>query len=219
MPWARSCVYLYLYTRHTLSSSLPLTLILFSPTEYPQSIHRVSTEYPQSIHRVSTEYPQSIHRVSTEYPQSIHRVSTDYPQSIHRVSTEWRWPLSGVHSIMMVKSSQPGEGGRCTPSLFHSIYHHEQSFGVRSNWEGRYSTPISPIFLSIEQRRGHCDACLVVLESSQNYQEGPLCTWAKRRWKGVWERGSVYFVTTGLQRHSVQAKVLKYLYITHPQRK
>ncbi len=30
---------------------------------------------------------------------------------VHRVPTEWQWPLSGVHSIMMVKSAQPGEGG------------------------------------------------------------------------------------------------------------
>jgi hypothetical protein len=25
--------------------------------------------------------------------------------------TEWQWPLSGVYSIMMVKSAQPDEGG------------------------------------------------------------------------------------------------------------
>ncbi len=30
----------------------------------------------------------------------------------------------------MVKSAQPGEGGGCTPSPFHSIYHHEQNGGV-----------------------------------------------------------------------------------------
>jgi hypothetical protein len=29
----------------------------------------------------------------------------------HRVHTEWQWALSGVHSIMMVKSAQPGGGG------------------------------------------------------------------------------------------------------------
>jgi hypothetical protein len=29
---------------------------------------------------------------------------------------------SGVHPIMMVKSAQPGAGGWCTPSPFHSIY-------------------------------------------------------------------------------------------------
>ncbi len=27
------------------------------------------------------------------------------------VYTEWQWPLSGVHSIMMEKFAQPGEGG------------------------------------------------------------------------------------------------------------
>jgi hypothetical protein len=50
-----------------------------------------------------------------------------------RVHTEWQWPLSGVHPIMMVKSAQPGGGGGCTPTPFHSIYHHVQSCGVRSN--------------------------------------------------------------------------------------
>jgi hypothetical protein len=31
-------------------------------------------------------------------------------------------PLTGIHSIIMVISAQPGEGGGCTPSPFHSIY-------------------------------------------------------------------------------------------------
>jgi hypothetical protein len=46
----------------------------------------------------------------------------------------------------MVKSAQPGEGGGCTPFIFHSIYHHEQScvVPVCSSWEGRYTPPISP---------------------------------------------------------------------------
>ncbi len=44
-------------------------------------------------------------------------------------------------------SAQSGESGGCTPSPFHSIYHHEKSCGVRFSWEGRYtlyfsSTPI-----------------------------------------------------------------------------
>ncbi len=39
--------------------------------------------------------------------------------------------VSGVHSIMMVKAAQPGEGGECPPSPFHSIYHHKQTCGVR----------------------------------------------------------------------------------------
>jgi hypothetical protein len=52
----------------------------------------------------------------------------------HRVHTEWQWPLSGVHTtIMRIKSAQPGVVGGCTPSPFHSIYHHEQSCGVRSS--------------------------------------------------------------------------------------
>ncbi len=58
--------------------------------------------------------------------------------------TEWQWLLSGVHSIMMVKSSQPGEGGGCMPTPFHSVYHHKQSCGVRSNWEGRCTPPPPP---------------------------------------------------------------------------
>ncbi len=37
----------------------------------------------------------------------------------HRVQTEWQRPLSGVHSIMIEKWAQAGEGGECTPSPFH----------------------------------------------------------------------------------------------------
>ncbi len=36
----------------------------------------------------------------------------------HSVHSEWQWPLSGVYSIMMVKSAQPGEGGDARPSPF-----------------------------------------------------------------------------------------------------
>ncbi len=45
--------------------------------------------------------------------------------SDHRVHTEWQLPLSGVHSIMMVKSAHPDEGGGCTPFPFYCIYHHQ----------------------------------------------------------------------------------------------
>jgi hypothetical protein len=45
----------------------------------------------------------------------------------HRVHTERQLPLSGVHSIMMKKSTLAGEGGGCTPTCFHYIYHHVQS--------------------------------------------------------------------------------------------
>ncbi len=44
---------------------------------------------------------------------------------------------------MMEKLSQAGQGGGSTPTHFYYIYHHIQSCGVRSNWEGRYILPIS----------------------------------------------------------------------------
>jgi hypothetical protein len=42
------------------------------------------------------------------------------PQSIQigNAHTEWQWPLSGVHSIMMVKPDRPGKGGGERPSPF-----------------------------------------------------------------------------------------------------
>ncbi len=49
----------------------------------------------------------------------------------HRVHTEWQFPISGVNSIMMKKSALAGEGGGCTPTPFHSSYHHVQSCSVR----------------------------------------------------------------------------------------
>ena len=36
------------------------------------------------------------------------------PQSTHK----WKWPISGVHSIMMGKSALAGEGGGPRPSTF-----------------------------------------------------------------------------------------------------
>jgi hypothetical protein len=43
---------------------------------------------------------------------------------------------------MMVKLAQAGEGGGCTPTPFHFIYHLVQSCGVRSSREGRYTRPL-----------------------------------------------------------------------------
>ncbi len=60
----------------------------------------------------------------------------------HRVHTEWQLSLYGVHSIMIKKSAQPGEGEWCSPTPFHYIYQQVQSFGVLSSWEGRYTLPI-----------------------------------------------------------------------------
>jgi hypothetical protein len=41
-----------------------------------------------------------------------------------RVQMDWQLQFSGVYSIMMVNSAQSGEDWGCTPSPFHSIYHH-----------------------------------------------------------------------------------------------
>ncbi len=46
-----------------------------------------------------------------------------WPGNNHRVYTEWQRPLSGVHSITMEKLAQAGEGGVCTPTPSHYIYH------------------------------------------------------------------------------------------------
>jgi hypothetical protein len=96
------------------------------------------------------------------FPQSKHiqicTVTLPPPASprsfsfFHRVHTEWQWPISKVHSIMM--ENQPwlvrvGGGGGCTPTTFHSIYHHVQRCSVISSWEGRYSPPISSLPLYV----------------------------------------------------------------------
>jgi hypothetical protein len=71
----------------------------------------------------------------------------------------------------MVKSAQPGEGGGCTPFIFHSIYHHEQScvVPVCSSWEGRYTPAISPPPFS------------------------PLCCWPSLR--GYWHMTVWYWIS------------------------
>jgi hypothetical protein len=38
-----------------------------------------------------------------------------------RENIDWRWPLTCVHSIMMVFSSQLAEGGGTRPDPFHAI--------------------------------------------------------------------------------------------------
>ncbi len=58
-------------------------------------------------------------------------------------TTEWQRPLSGVHSIMMVKLSQPGErvGVHVHPLSLHLPSSTKQSCGVHSIWEGKYTSP------------------------------------------------------------------------------
>jgi hypothetical protein len=47
--------------------------------------------------------------------------------------TELQPLLSGVHSVMRVKFALAGEGGGCTPTPSHNIYHHQESCSVRSS--------------------------------------------------------------------------------------
>ncbi len=62
-----------------------------------------------------------------------------------RVQIDWLWPLSGVHSIMMVNSAHPGVGGGARPPPFHSVVLYSSYFsstqveGIPSMDEG---TPI-----------------------------------------------------------------------------
>ncbi len=85
------------------------------------------------------------------YRQSLFGSMEPFPNWVghaHRVHTEWQCPLSGVHSIMMVKSACLVRVGGAHPPLFTFLsHHHEQSCGVRYSWEGRY-TPHSPYFFS-----------------------------------------------------------------------
>jgi|688.fasta_scaffold95572_3 hypothetical protein len=77
---------------------------------------------------------------SLNTPSYKHCYSRTAPLN-HRVHTEWQRPISGVHSIMMEKWALAGEGGGCTPTPFHSIYHHVQSCSVHRKKAFRYSRP------------------------------------------------------------------------------
>jgi hypothetical protein len=57
--------------------------------------------------------------------------STDW--QTHREHRVWQRQLSGVHSIMMEKLAQAGEGGGRTPIRFYYNYYHEQKCGVSSS--------------------------------------------------------------------------------------
>jgi hypothetical protein len=49
-----------------------------------------------------------------------------------RVQIDWQCMATfRIHSIMMVNSTQPGEGGGCTPSPFHSIYYRAKLRGQK----------------------------------------------------------------------------------------
>jgi hypothetical protein len=54
--------------------------------------------------------------------------------------TEWQRLLSGVHSIMMEKLAQAGEGGD-TPTPFHYIYHHGPKLLCTLQLRGQLHSP------------------------------------------------------------------------------
>jgi hypothetical protein len=60
--------------------------------------------------------------------------------------TEWKRPLSSVHSILMEKSAQAGQGGGCTPTPLSPYLPLRTKFcSIRPSWEGRYR--YTPLFL------------------------------------------------------------------------
>ncbi len=55
------------------------------------------------------------------------------------VQIDWQWPLFDVHSIMMVNSAQPGEGGG-VHFLALSLYLPSRAKLCCTSWEGRADT-------------------------------------------------------------------------------
>ncbi len=91
-----------------------------------------------------------VHIVQIDTSRSF--MLNSYQACKHRVHTEWQWPLSGVHSIMMEKSAQPGEDGVCTPvvppftlsTITYKVY-----CSVRSSGDGISTPPISTLPLYV----------------------------------------------------------------------
>ncbi len=61
-----------------------------------------------------------------------------YTHRAHRVATATFWH----NSITMENSALAGEGGGCTPTPFHYIYHHVQSCGVYAPAERADTLPL-----------------------------------------------------------------------------
>ncbi len=88
-----------------------------------------------------------------------------------RVDTEWQRPLSGMHSTMMEKFAQAGEGGGCRPTPCHYSYHQVQSCSVRSSWVGDTLT----LFHLYQYMNACCPACMAfwrVTRALQSYEHG-----------------------------------------------
>ncbi len=87
-----------------------------------------------------------------------------WPQSTHRVAMATFWRTFHREG----KISPAWWGGGCTPSPFHTIYHHEQSCGVGSSWEDRYTPPISTLPLYVLCGDGlQCEQIFCYLEPSE----------------------------------------------------
>ncbi len=89
--------------------------------------------------------------------KSICLLKDTIPVRLMVLPTEWQWPISGVHSIMRVKSALASEG--CSPILVHHIYHHWQrklqcTLQLRG-WTG-YTPPNSslPLHILCDQKEG-----------------------------------------------------------------
>ncbi len=99
---------------------------------------------PYKFKNFSSVQSFPLHR-SNNSDNSVCKVPVYFVYARTTEYTDWQWPLSGVQSIMIEKSAHSGEGGDARPPPFtpYLLYHHEQSCGVRSSWEGRYTPLIS----------------------------------------------------------------------------
>ncbi len=108
-----------------------------------------------------TAWPKKI----SDYGNST--LDSNTTQRTHRgvaMSTFWRT----FHHDGKISPAWWGWG--CTPSPFHTIYHHELIYGVRSRWEGRYISPISPLSLYVL-----CGKHLQNFQVSQCFYHSLLC--------------------------------------------
>jgi hypothetical protein len=62
----------------------------------------------------SIEEAQAFITVVSFGPTMEYLIHMNVSHTDERVQTDWRWPLSGIHSLMMVNSAQPGENKGCT---------------------------------------------------------------------------------------------------------
>jgi hypothetical protein len=73
-------------------------------TFWRHSIMMVKSDQPGEVGDCPTPFT-----LSTITSKVVVYATLQTERADHRVHTEWQWPLSGAHSIMMVKSAQPGK--------------------------------------------------------------------------------------------------------------